>query len=92
MNSFFLGVSFPRIWWQANCIFRSGATRKCNETLRLWPGSAEPREAIGTSLRTQVKQSNEFKYEQNTKNKHTDNSVFVFYFTIPVNSHDFLFT
>ena len=67
MNSFFLGVSFPRTRWQANCVFRSIATRKRNETLRLWPGSAESCEAIGARVRTQVKQSNEFKYEQNTK-------------------------
>ena len=40
MNSFFLSVSFPRIRWQANCVFRSVATQKHNETLRLWPGSA----------------------------------------------------
>ena len=55
MNSFFLSVSFPRIRWQANCVFRSVATRKHNETLRLWPGSAEPCEAIGARVRTQVR-------------------------------------
>ena len=55
MNSFFLSVSFPRTRWQANCVFRSIATRKRNETLRLWPGSAEPCEAIGARVRTQVR-------------------------------------
>ena len=57
MISFFLYVSFPRNRWQANCVFRSIATRKRNETLRLWPGSAEPCKAIGASLRTQVRTS-----------------------------------
>ena len=55
MNSFFFSVSFPQTRWQANCVFRSVATRKHNETLRLWPGSAEPCEAIGARVRTQVK-------------------------------------
>ena len=55
MISFFLNVSFPRNRWQANCVFRSIATRKRNETLRLWPGSAEPCEAKGASLRTKVR-------------------------------------
>ena len=36
--SFFLSVSFPRTRWQANCVFRSTATRKRNETLCLWLG------------------------------------------------------
>ena len=53
MNSFSLVVRFPRTRWQANCVFRSIATRKRNETLRLWPGSAEPCEAIGARVRTQ---------------------------------------
>ena len=39
----------------ANYVFMSIATRKRNETLRLWPGSAEPCEAIGACLRRQVK-------------------------------------
>ena len=55
MNSFFLSISCPRLRWQANCVFRSIATRKRNETLRLWPRSAEPCEAIGASLRTKVR-------------------------------------
>ena len=55
MISFFLSVRFPRTRWQANCVFRSIATRKHNETLRLWPGSAEHSEAIGARVRTQVK-------------------------------------
>ena len=38
MISFFLSVSFPRTRWQANCVFRSIATRKHNETLCLWLG------------------------------------------------------
>ena len=54
-NFFFLSVSFPRIRWQANCVFRSRATQKRNETLRLWPGSAELCEAIGACVRTQVR-------------------------------------
>ena len=40
-DCFFLSVSFPRIRWQANCVFRSVAMRKRNETLCLWLGSAE---------------------------------------------------
>ena len=36
MNSFFLSISCPRLRWQANCVFRSIATRKRNETLCLW--------------------------------------------------------
>ena len=56
-NSFFLSVSLPRNRWQANCVFRSVETRKCNETLRLWPGSAEPCGAIGACLRIQVRAS-----------------------------------
>ena len=55
MNSFFLDVSFSQTRWQANCVFRSIATRKRNETLRLWPGRTEPCEAIGASLRTAVR-------------------------------------
>ena len=50
-----LVVRFPRTRWQANCVFRSVATRKHNETLRLWPGSAEQSEAIGARVRTQVR-------------------------------------
>ncbi len=53
MNSFFLSVSFPRTRREVNCTFRSVATRKHNETLRLWPGSAELCEAIGACVRTQ---------------------------------------
>ena len=52
---FFLSVSFPRTRRQANCVFRSIATRKRNETLRLWPGSAEQSEAIGARVPTQVR-------------------------------------
>ena len=58
MNSFFLSRCFPLRRWQANCVFRSIATRKHNETLCLWPGSAEPYEAIGASLRIQVRTFN----------------------------------
>ena len=39
----------------ANYVFMSIATRKRNETLRLWPGSAVSCEAIGACLHTQVK-------------------------------------
>ena len=53
MPSFLSGGNQER--WQANCIFRSVATRKHNETLRLWPGSAEQSEAIGARVRTQVR-------------------------------------
>ena len=60
MIAFFLSVSFPRIRWQANCVFRSIATRKRNETLRLWPGSAELREAKGASVRTQIRICNTY--------------------------------
>ena len=45
-------VCCPRLRSQSNCVFRSIATRKHNETLRLWPESAELREAIGASVRT----------------------------------------
>ena len=45
--SFFLSRYFPRTRWQANCVFRSIATRKHNETLRLWPGSNEPARRSG---------------------------------------------
>ena len=38
MNFFFLIISFPRIRREANCVFRSIATRKHNETLCLWLG------------------------------------------------------
>ena len=38
MNFFFLSISFPRIRREANCVFRSIATRKRNETLCLWVG------------------------------------------------------
>ena len=47
MNSFFLSVSFPRTRWQANCIFRSGATLKCNETPYPTNGS-DKNPAMGT--------------------------------------------
>ena len=53
--SFFPSVSFPRTRWQANCVFRSTATRKRNETLCLWLGKRRACEAIGARVRTQVR-------------------------------------
>ena len=51
--SFFLNVSFPRIQWKVNCVFRSIATRKHNSLAFDW--EVRDCKAIGASVCTKVR-------------------------------------